>query len=322
MTDFSASDPATPQGVSPAGWPRRPTPDPNVFVIPREELPPDFAERLGDPVTEPVPPRPAATVVLLREDPAAGAPEVLLLRRHRRSGFAADAWVFPGGVVDEADMDPALPVLCDGPEPDAWAERLGVRDPDEAFGYVMAALREAFEETGILLAREGIGADEERDAAAARGAVDEFRDAVLAGEVTLREIAAQRGLRYATDQLLYLAHWITPTAEPRRYDTRFFLAPLPHGQEYALHEPELVEARWLSPAEAVDRFHTGELKMLPPTVHTLRRLAEFRSLAALRDALTEAPVPTFLPHMRRTPEGVVIEVVEDRNEERGTRKER
>lgn len=293
-----------------AGLPRRGTSDPNIFIVPREQLPPDFAERLDAPVAEPVQARPAATVVLVREE--AEGLQVLLLRRHRRSGFAADAWVFPGGTVDAADLDPALPVLCDGPTPEAWAARLEVADANEAFAYVVAALREAFEETGILLARVGIGADRERDALAARQAVAESRDLLLAGEVTLREIAAGRGLRYAADELLYLAHWITPEAESRRYDTRFFLAAVPTGQECVLHEPELVEARWLPAAEAVERFAAGELRMLPPTVHTLRRLAEFGSLAELREALAEAPVPTILPRMRRTPEGLVIEVVEGR----------
>ncbi len=308
----------TPPPLERSGVPRYPTADPNVFMIPRDQLPPGFAERVDKPPTAPAAPRPAATVVLVRESAAGRARsdtlESLLLRRPSRSGFAADAWVFPGGTVDAADRDPALPVLCDGPEPEEWAERLGLEDAGEAFGYVMAALREAFEETGILLARTGIGADRERDATVAREVVGKHRQALLAGQVTLRELAAREGLRYATDQLLYLAHWITPEPEPRRYDTRFFLAPLPPGQDQTLHEPELVEARWLTPAGALECFLTGEMKMLPPTVHTLQRLEGFASLAALREALEGAPVPTILPRMRRSPEGVVIEIVDDREE--------
>lgn len=310
----SATPPAAPKPD--AGVPRIGTADPNRFLIPRDQTPPGFAEQLDAPDAVPVAPRPAATVVLLREAPTGGspgaedAPEVLLLRRHKRSGFAAGAWVFPGGTVDPEDRDAALPVLCDGPAPEAWARRLGVDDPTEAFAYVVAAVREAFEETGILLARADVGADPRRDAAEARHAVVAHRDALLAGRTSLREIAAVHALRYAMDEIIYVAHWITPEPEPRRYDTRFFLAPLPAGQECTLHEPELVEARWLTAADATAQFETGELPMLPPTVHTLRRLAAFRSLPELLVALRDEPVPVILPRMRRHVEGVEIEIVE------------
>jgi 8-oxo-dGTP pyrophosphatase MutT (NUDIX family) len=315
----SANPPAVP--APDAGVPRVGTADPNRFLIPREQTPPGFAERLDTPNDAPVEPRPASTVVLLREGPASGspgadqpagrgAPEVLLLRRHKRSGFAAGAWVFPGGIVDPQDRDAALPVLCDGPSPEAWARRLGMDDPAEAFAYVVAAVREAFEETGILLARADVGADPQRDAAEARHAVVAHRDALLAGTTSLREIAAEHALRYATDEMVYVAHWITPEPEPRRYDTRFFLAPLPAGQECVLHEPELVEARWLTAAEATAQFEAGELSMLPPTVHTLRRLAAFASLPELLAALRDEPVPVILPRMRQHVEGIEIEIVQ------------
>jgi 8-oxo-dGTP pyrophosphatase MutT (NUDIX family) len=248
----------------------------------------------------PVEPRPAATVVLLREGEA--GPEALLLRRHRRSGFAADAWVFPGGVVDPADRDPALGAWMDGPDAAAWAARLGLGDPAEAQGYVAAALREAWEETGILLARPGA------DGAADAEGLDAARRALLDGSAGLREAAEGTGVRLSGDALVYLAHWITPEPEPRRYDTRFFAARVPDGAECVLHTHELTDAVWMAPVEAVARFHTGEMKMLPPTVRTLARLAEHRTLPELWEALRDAPVPAILPRMRRHPEGVAIEV--------------
>ena len=286
---------------------RRPTKDPNIFRIPTEQLPPGFADALDASRGEIAAPRPAATVVLLRE--GNGGPEVLLLRRHHRSGFAAGAWVFPGGAVDDGDRDPALPVLCDGRNPLEWAERLGISDPDEAFAYIAAALREAFEETGILLARAGTGGDMRYNAEACRAAAAEHREAVLAEEISMREIAARHGLRYVLEDVVYIAHWITPEPEPRRFDTRFFLAPLPDEQECEAHQPELVEAKWLSPALAVEGWERGEFSMLPPTVHTLRRLRGFDGVTELIDALRDQPVPSFLPRIRRRGDGVVIEVV-------------
>lgn len=287
-------------GDTAASATRRATADPDVFLIPDAELPPGFAERLEAPADLPPEPRPAATVVLAR-DGTRGV-EALLLRRPARSRFAADAWVFPGGRVDAADADPALAALCDGPPPAMWGRRLGLADPAEAMSYVLAALREAFEETGVLLARAASGK------ALAAAAAAEGRAALLAERATLRELAEHSGLRYLTEDFTYLAHWITPEPEPRRYDTRFFLAPLPAGQSADPHRPELVEAAWLAPAKAVERFRTGAMKMLPPTVHTLRRLAGFPTVTEAIAALRDAPVPTILPTMRRHPEGVTIEI--------------
>lgn len=279
-----------------------PTPD-VVFRIPDAGLSPELAERINDPHLPPVAPRPAATVVLLR-DAAAGGVEALLLRRHRRSGFAADAWVFPGGTVDDADRDPSLAAHCVGPTPTAWAHRLGLIDPAEALRYVAAAIRETFEETGVLLAREhGAAACSGRD-------FPEARRELLEGRTTLREIASDEGLHLATGDLLYLAHWITPEPEPRRYDTRFFLARLPDGAECDPHAAELVDALWMQPAAAVREFEAGEMWMLPPTVDTLRRLCPFDSVAMAWEALVDAPVPTVLPRMRRTREGVIVERTE------------
>jgi 8-oxo-dGTP pyrophosphatase MutT (NUDIX family) len=282
---------------------RRATGDPNTFLIPEAHLPPGFAEKVEGGAFEPVPTRPAATVVLLREGGA--APEALLLRRHRRSGFAADAWVFPGGVVDAADRDPALAERLDGPTPAEWAARLGLSDPAEAQGYVAAALREAFEETGILLGRwDGVG-NVHTDAA---GSLEVARRALLGGVLGIHEVVVGNGVHLSGDELLYVAHWITPEPEPRRYDTRFFAARVSADAECVVHEAELTDALWMPPTEAVARFHAGELKMLPPTVRTLARLAEFRTLPELWDALRSAPVPALLPRMRRHPEGVAIEV--------------
>jgi 8-oxo-dGTP pyrophosphatase MutT (NUDIX family) len=291
--------PERPQSAASAA--RRATDDPHVFLIPTEALPPGFADKVRAGDFHPAATRPAATVLLVRD--AADGPEMLLLRRHGRSGFAAGAWVFPGGVVDAADRDAGLADRMDGPTPMQWAERLGVSDPAEAMGFVVAAVREAFEETGILLARV---ADDATNPGGAREGLDIARRALLADVVDLRQVLATRNLRMGADRLLYLAHWITPEPEPRRYDTRFFLARVDADAVCTPHEAEMTESVWLTARGAVHFFESGSLKMLPPTVHTLRRLAGFGSVDEIFAALADAPVPAILPVMRVRDDGVAI----------------
>jgi 8-oxo-dGTP pyrophosphatase MutT (NUDIX family) len=292
-----------PRPTGAASAERRATDDPLVFLIPEAHLPDGFADRVERGAFTPAEPRAAATVVLLRDAPA--GPEVLLLRRHRRSGFAADAWVFPGGVVDAPDRDARIVPRLDGPLPVDWAARLGLPDQQEAAAYVVAAIREAFEETGILLARERRGIHMDSCAApwaalARRALLDETRG--------MYEVAAEHDLRLSGDAVAYLAHWITPEPEPRRYDTRFFLARVPADAHCDVHAAEMTDHVWLSAREAVARFERGEMKMLPPTVHTLRRLAGFGTADDAFAAVSAAPVPPILPVMRRHAEGVAIEL--------------
>lgn len=303
MTHPLPSTVTDPRPASAAGAARRATDDPDTFVIPTDALPPGFAEKVEDPALIPAPPRPAATVVLLRD--ADGGLEALLLRRHRRSGFAADAWVFPGGVVDASDRSGEVADRLDGPSAAEWARRLDVADPGEALGYVTAAIREAFEETGILLARSDRVGDAHPHVAES---LEVARRALLNEVVSLRDVAVGNGLRLSGDELIYVGHWITPEPEPRRYDTRFFAARAPDGAVCTVHDAEMTDAAWLRPAEAVERFRAGELRLLPPTAHTLQRLAEYASWADLRAALEHAPVPSITPRMERRRDGVAIVV--------------
>jgi 8-oxo-dGTP pyrophosphatase MutT (NUDIX family) len=282
---------------------RRATDRPDTFLIPAEALPPGFVDKVRDADLIPAPARPAATVVLLRD--AEGGPEALLLRRHRRSGFAAGAWVFPGGVVDAEDRNGEIADRMDGPSPDEWARRLGVDDPAEALGYVAAAIREAFEETGILLAHFDRVSGQPHDPA---HSLEVARRALLNDVIGLRDLAVGNGLRLAGDAMVYIAHWITPLPEPRRYDTRFFAARAPDDAVCDVHDLEMTDASWLRPADAVARFRAGEMKLLPPTVKTLEQLAAFDSFDALRAALADAPVPAITPRMEPRPNGVAIVV--------------
>ncbi|HEX7119378.1 MAG TPA: hypothetical protein VF212_11350 [Longimicrobiales bacterium] len=269
-----------------------------MYVIPRDRLPEGFAERIDHPPSEPAPTRPAATVVLLRD--GADGPEILLLRRHRSSGFVPGAFVFAGGRVDDADGDPRLLDRVDGLD--------GRAEPAPAFW--MAAVREAFEEAGVLLARDADGRavpDSGRDPALA-----EWREALLSERASLHELLEARELRLALGDVVYCAHWITPVAEPRRYDTRFFLARLPDGCDACIDEREMTEAVWITAADALARFRAARLPMVFPTVATIESLAPYRSVAEALDAFRGRPVEPVLPRLVRTAEGVTIVVDGDR----------
>jgi 8-oxo-dGTP pyrophosphatase MutT (NUDIX family) len=291
---MSASPNESPDAERGAGAPRRPTADPRRFLVPAENLPAGFASRLDDPAFVPAQTRPASTVVLAR--PGSDGVEVLLLRRPLRSGFAGGAWVFPGGRVDPADGDAELTSSVLGESSHDWAGRLGLTDRAEALGFVIAALREAWEETGILLGE-----------ASRAAALESTRRALLSDQIDMPEAVRAAGIRFHVDDLLYIAHWITPEPEARRYDTRFFLARVPDGVECVLEGDELVEARWLSPGVAVSQFHDGEMILLPPTVDTLRRLASFADLDEAWAELGRLEVPAILPRMHRESGGIVIE---------------
>jgi 8-oxo-dGTP pyrophosphatase MutT (NUDIX family) len=226
-----------------------------------------------------VAPRAAATVVLLR-DGREGL-EVYLQRRPVAMGFAGGLWVFPGGRVDEADRDPGVDASWAGPSPQAWAERLGL-GLDEARGHVVAACRETLEEAGLLLATPAPGAAETAHA----------RSRLLAGEGGFAGVLARLGVRLDTGRLRYWAWWVTPEEEPRRYDTRFFVAGVPAGAAVTAHLAEAERERWLPPAVAAA---DQGMPMLPPTRYALRDLAPFATVEAALAAAEGRRVECILP---------------------------
>ena len=247
-------------------------------VVPRGLA--ERAREISDGRLAPAVPRDAATVILLRED--ASGIEAFLLRRTAELEFAPGAYVFPGGSVDACDADPG--VGWAGPGPADFAALLDV-PPDRARGLVCAAVRETFEESGVLLA--GPSADElVRDSTVL--AAD--RRALLAGATSLTELLGRRGLILRTDLLTPWARWITPEASPRRFDTWFFAAALPPGQA-ATAAPEGVgdhpdpgeseSGTWLRPAAALQAARAGQITLLPPTAVTLGELAGHPGLAAI-----------------------------------------
>jgi glyoxylase-like metal-dependent hydrolase (beta-lactamase superfamily II)/8-oxo-dGTP pyrophosphatase MutT (NUDIX family) len=219
------------------------------------------------------PPRQAATLVVVRDSP--DGIEVLLSRRAERGDHNSGAWVFPGGLVDPGDR--LVHACCAGLDDAAASERLGIAA--NGLDYHVAAVRECFEESGLLFASAAGAANlvELDEAAAARLAP--WRGALHRGERTLAELCTEFGLALAVDRLIYLSHWLTPLGRAKRFDTRFFLAAAPPRQT-ALHDgTEMVEQRWLRPADALHA--SAALKLLTPTQKTLELLGRYASVAAL-----------------------------------------
>jgi 8-oxo-dGTP pyrophosphatase MutT (NUDIX family) len=262
------------------------------------QLPPSFAEQaaaFADGSREPAEPRDAATVVLLRR--GTDGLELYLLRRHVSMEFAGGMCVFPGGGVDPRDFDQT--VAWAGPSPAAWAERLGV-DEAKARALVCAAVRETFEESGVLLAGESAdsvvadttGEDWEAD-----------RVALEARELPMTEFLARRGLVLRTDLLGAWSGWLTPVFEPRRYRTWFFVAELPEGQRTRDVSTESDHVVWLPVERAVEQAEAQEILMLPPTYITSLDVGQYADPQAVIDAAADRRVEMFCPAVEEDSEG-------------------
>jgi 8-oxo-dGTP pyrophosphatase MutT (NUDIX family) len=269
----------------------------------RIALPPQLVEQAAsyaDGSATPAEPRNAATVVLLRHSDA--GPEVYLLRRQASMAFAAGMCVFPGGGVDPRDFDHT--VAWAGPPPAQWATRLGV-DEALARALVCAAVRETFEESGVLLA--GPSGDE----VVADTTGDDWeadRVALEARELAMTELLDRRGLVLRSDLLGVWSGWLTPVFEPKRYRTWFFVAVLPAGQRTRDVSSESSSVTWLPAIRAVEQVEAGEMFMLPPTYLTCLDVAEH---ADPGEVLTEAggrDVEMFTPEVVRDGEDFVLSV--------------
>ncbi|HEY4956227.1 MAG TPA: MBL fold metallo-hydrolase [Caldimonas sp.] len=241
------------------------------------------------------PPRAAATLVVVRA--AAAGIEVLLSRRAERGDHNSGAWVFSGGIVEKADA--LAHAACDGLDDAEASRRLGLAHG--GLDYYVAAIRECFEESGLLFARGGgrelvdlDGRDGTR--------FGPWRGALHRGEKGMAELGAAERLRLAVDRLVYLSHWLTPLGRPKRFDTRFFIAEAPPSQTAAHDGAELLEQMWVAPADALAR--SASLKLLTPTQKTLETIARFASVADLM-AWATAPraVALVMPRVANGREG-------------------
>lgn len=240
--------------------------------------------------------RDAATVALLRDTP--DGTETYLLRRQPTMAFAAGMSVFPGGSTQDGDE---LPLRWVGPAPEEWAERLRC-SVEVARGLVVAAVRETFEESGILLA----GPDEHTTATELdTDEITQVRLDLDTGRRALADVLDEYGWVLRTDLLGAWAHWITPAFEPRRYDTRFLVGAVPAGQRVGSLPGEADRATWIPVADVLDAVRTGDAAMLPPTWVTCRELAEVgvpdlldvagrRSITPIEPRLVEVDGELFL----------------------------
>ena len=245
-------------------------------------------------------PRRASTVMLVRD--GATGPEVFMLRRVSGMAFAPSTMVFPGGGVDDRDGDVGLP--WSGPSPSEWGERLGC-SPAEAQMYVAAAVREVFEECGVLLASPS--------ASGALAQVDDdrwrqIRADLVSRRSSLSEVLADNGLVLRSDLIVAKAHWLTPVFEPRRFDTWFFAAVMPPHQLADGETSEAAEAGWAVPDELLREYAAGSAMMLPPTVLCVEEIRDAGSAAAF--VVHTEHLPLVMPEVVDGPTGPAMEIVE------------
>lgn len=243
-----------------------------------------------DPNREVVAPKQAATVVIARE-PADGGPgvEIFCVRRHKASGFLGGAVVFPGGKLDGADRSGAWHELAT-----PVSERVRAWLGDEALTYAVACLRETLEEAAILTVVGDTLNDE-----GVRALREELTDATGAEEAggALRTLVEKHGLVLDTARLEPLAHWITPEAEARRYDTRFFLVEAPPNQPGAHDKHETTESFWARPRTLLERWAQKEIFLAPPTSRTIELFVDARHVSDARATARRQSLTPLCPHL-------------------------
>ena len=218
--------------------------------------------------------RPAATVMLIRETDTAGV-EVFMMRRTTKAAFAGGMYVFPGGAVDAEDSS-----------------------------YEVAAIRECFEEAGVLLARAASGSIVRLHDPAVQERFATYRHDVHSGRRSLTSVLEAENLDPMVDQMHWVAHWVTPYGEVRRFDTRFFVTAMPPDQEPLHDDLETVDSLWVTPADALGRARRGELLMLPPTMVNLGFLADHESVDSVMGAVASIGTPArILPKVRWAADG-------------------
>ncbi len=240
----------------------------------------------------PAPAVPAATIMMLRDGPPgrSASLEVFMVVRHHQIDFASGALVFPGGKADREDFDPALIPYLDG-----------AADAEDMRAIQVSAIREAFEECGILLAREQGSGDLVSGERLAE--LEDYRRSLHQGEVSILRFVQEQKLRLACDRLVHFAHWVTPEMMPRRFDTHFFLAEAP-ADHLAVHDGhESVDSVWIRPADVLEQAARGERTVIFPTLRNVEKLGTFATVAEALEAAAAAEVVRVLPWTERRDDG-------------------
>ncbi len=270
--------------------------------IPDALLPKGFAQSLDQLPSKVAIPRLAATIVLLRD--GARGPEALLLKRNRKTGFLPGAYVFPGGLVDSGDAGTADSWQSLDPTTAQRRLNLPADAMPPAVAYYTAALREAFEETGLLIGARGSGPGT-KEVIWDRLLAD-AREELLSGTGDFAGLITNLGTQLDGSAVEYIAHWVTPEVEARRYDTRFFAAKVEPEAEAMIDEREMSVAVWLTPKEALDRCQDGLLPMVFPTIHTLEAFLGFDSVDGILHHHSQQDIPRLLPTLEKTATGVAL----------------
>ena len=233
----------------------------------------------GGPGDEPSSPRPAATVLLVR------APkeqvEVFMIQRNAKTNFG-NAWVFPGGKLDEVDGIDEANDFCFGLTDEMASQILGLEKG--GLNYWVACIRECFEECGVLLAYRENGDLFDNPNEDESETLSKYRDLLNQGEPVLYELCKEMNLRLAVDRLAYISHWVTPKFEMKRYSTRFFIALAPEHQTAEHDGGEGVKSTWISPESALEKGKTGDFPIILPTIKNLESIEGFTNTLELMEA--------------------------------------
>lgn len=242
-------------------------------------------------------PKDSATVVLVRR--AQGkTPEVFLARRHASQSFMAGVYVFPGGQLEASDADMAetqlISASVDFQPHTLLQDRTLTRNM--ALGFYICAIRETFEETGVLFARNASDDSIDFGNAIIQARFAAYRQPLNEGKITLAEIIRQEDLVVMPELLIPYAHWITPEIVPQRFSTRFFLAEMPlHGQNAVTDKDELTSSLWVTADDALEMYTAGKIAMMPPTLKTLEEMTEFTTIDELFAAARNRKIYPIMP---------------------------
>lgn len=246
-----------------------------------------------------VPPTPASTVVLMRDrNNGSSQPEVLMVERNPNSLVGPGAYVFPGGVLEPRDSFQGFRSLSPYLIPEDAAAKLADDTPsDQALGLFMAAIRETFEETLVLLAGPKDAAGPEPHGLSG-GDLLAVREDLAKGSGDFFSWLGLANLRPFTENLIYFAHWITPEANPHRFSTHFFLVEAPQNLLVVPDSREIKEHLWLNPREALEKQSNGKIHLMAPTAKNLELLSNFDSTAEAVEVLQTREVDTIMPKIR------------------------
>ena len=251
-------------------------------------------------------PKKASTVILLREIKPEGF-EVFLLKRHEKSSFMGGNFVYPGGRVDRNDGSLEICSQCKGISPEEAHQILGASiSPEESLAHWVAGIRELFEEAGVLLAYDHAGTSLILKNPSQWEKFSQYRDLLQKNKLTICQLVEEEKLLLAMDQLHYYAHWITPEARSERFDTRFFLAQHPEGQEATYDQKETTVGLWLTPQKALEENLKGKGALSPPTLKTLEDLSRFRSVDEAFKSLRKDEIRPILPVLTKISTGPLI----------------